>query len=191
MDFRILGPVEVDDVTLGGPRQRAVLAALLLHANEPVSAERLVVALWGEEAPPTAIKSLHVTVSRLRSALGAADIIETTASGYCVRVARGELDLDRFEHAAAAGRESLAAGRPDRAAEQLREALGVWRGPPLADLAAMPFAAAEIARRRSSGSSHSSFAWRPTWPSAATRSSSESSGLSSPSTRGASGCTPS
>ena len=146
MDFRILGPLAVDDLALGGARQRAVLAVLLVHANEAVSADRLVGALWGEDAPPTAVKSLQVAVSRLRRELGAGDVVETTASGYRVRVGPGELDLDRFEGAAAAGRESLAAAVPARAAEQLREALDEWRGPALADLAALPFAAAEIAR---------------------------------------------
>ena len=144
MNFRILGPLEVDEVVLGGPRQRALLAVLLLHANESVSADRLVGALWGEDAPRTAVKALHVAVSRLRHELP--DVVETTAVGYRVRVAPGELDLERFERAAAAGRESLAAGQPERAAAQLREALGEWRGPALADLAAMPFAAGEIER---------------------------------------------
>src|SRR5262249_43653703 len=78
VDFRILGPLAVDDLTLAGARQRAVLAVLLLHANEAVSADRLVLALWGEEAPPTAVKALHVAVSRLRRDLGAAELIETT-----------------------------------------------------------------------------------------------------------------
>ncbi len=146
MDFRILGPLAVDDLALGGARQRALLAVLLLHANEAVSADRLVVALWGEDAPPTAVKALQVAVSRLRHELGAADVVETTPAGYRVRVAAGELDLDRFERAAAAGRESLAAGLPARAAEQLREALAEWRGPALAGLEGVSFAAAEIAR---------------------------------------------
>jgi predicted ATPase/DNA-binding SARP family transcriptional activator len=146
VDFRILGPLVVNEVPLGGPRQRGVLALLLLHANESVSAERLVLGLWGEEAPPSGLKSLQVAVSRLRRELGAADVVETTASGYRIHVGPGELDLDRFEGAAAAGRESLAAAVPARAAEQLREALDEWRGPALADVAGVPFAAAEIAR---------------------------------------------
>ncbi len=144
MDFRILGPLEVDERALGGPRQRALLAILLLHANESVSADRLVWALWGEDAPRTAVKALQVAVSRLRHELP--DVVETTAVGYRVRVAPGELDLERFERAAAAGRESLAAGQSEGAAAQLREALAEWRGPALADLAAMPFAAGEIER---------------------------------------------
>jgi predicted ATPase/DNA-binding SARP family transcriptional activator len=143
LEFRVLGPLEVDAVALGGPRQRAVLAVLLLHANEPVSADRLVADVWGEDAAD--LKALQVAVSRLRRALGA-DVIETTAAGYRARVAPGELDLERFERAAADGREALAAGRPEHAAERLRAALALWRGPPLADLVSMPFAAAEIAR---------------------------------------------
>jgi predicted ATPase/DNA-binding SARP family transcriptional activator len=146
MDVRILGPVEVHGVALGGSRPRGVLAMLAVHANEAVSAERLLAAVWGEDAPRTALKALHVTVSRLRGALGDPAVIGTTGAGYRLRLAPGELDLDRFERAVEAGRGSLAAGRPERAAEQLRDALAMWRGPPLADVAALPFAAPEILR---------------------------------------------
>src|SRR3954471_12135276 len=134
MKFRVLGPLEVDGasgaVMLGGGKLRALLAHLLLHANEPVSAERLAVGLWGEDAPPSAVKSVHVHVSRLRKALAEPGVIATTPAGYTLRVGPGELDAHQFGDLAAAGRDDLAAGRPDRAAATLREALGLCRGPP-------------------------------------------------------------
>src|SRR5690349_11566728 len=139
MEFRILGPLEVigphGPVRLGGPKPRAVLAVLLLHANEPVSAERLALALWGEDAPGRATKTIQVHVSRLRKALGGGDIVSTTPAGYRLRVEPGELDSERFNALVATGREALAAGEPEHAAAVLREALNLWRGPPLAELA--------------------------------------------------------
>jgi WD40 repeat protein/DNA-binding SARP family transcriptional activator len=150
MQFQILGPLEARNergaVALGGIKPRAVLAVLLLHANEPVSAERLALALWGEEAPTGAVKTVRVHVSRLRRALGDADILTTTAAGYCLRVGPGELDAERFERLVDDGRRALADGQPEHAAAGLREALALWRGPPLTELAFEPFAAAEIAR---------------------------------------------
>src|ERR1044071_8546989 len=88
VEIRILGPVEVEGAALGGSRPRGVLAVLALHANEVVSAERLVAALWGEEAPPSALKALQVTISRLRRALGDAAVIETTGAGYRLEIGR-------------------------------------------------------------------------------------------------------
>ena len=89
MEFRILGPLEVisdsGPVRLGGPKQRALLTVLLLNANESVSAERLALALWGEEAPAGATRTVHVHVSRLRRTLGNPDLLTTTAAGYCLR----------------------------------------------------------------------------------------------------------
>jgi DNA-binding SARP family transcriptional activator len=86
MEFRILGPLAVDNeregVPLGGVKPRAVLAMLLLHANEPVSAERLAVALWGEDVPGGAVKTVQVHVSRLRKALGDPDVLTTTPAGW-------------------------------------------------------------------------------------------------------------
>jgi predicted ATPase/DNA-binding SARP family transcriptional activator len=150
VEFRILGPLEVraDDeaVALGGPKPRALLAILLLHANEPVSAERLALALWGEDAPADAIKTVQVHMSRLRKALGDPDRVVTTSSGYRLRVEPDDLDAERFERLIAAGRRELAAGRAGEAASLLREALGMWRGAPLDELASAPFAAAEIGR---------------------------------------------
>jgi predicted ATPase/DNA-binding SARP family transcriptional activator len=144
LDVRLLGPLEARRdgtlVALGGGRQRALLAYLCLHANEVVSRERLVDALWGDEPPATAPNALQVAVHALRRALGAERIV-TQGSGYRLLLAPGELDLDRFERLvgeAAAGGAS-AAGR-------LAEALALWRGPALADLADAPFAPAEAAR---------------------------------------------
>jgi DNA-binding SARP family transcriptional activator len=149
MDFRILGPLEVRDelgaVALGGVRPRAVLAVLLLNADEPVSAERLARALWGEDAPAGAANTVQVYVSRLRKALGDPDLIATTPAGYRLRLRGSELDAERFERLVDDGRRALAAGRPKHAATLLRRALAMWRGPPLADLTLEPFAAPEVA----------------------------------------------
>ena len=97
MEFRVLGPLEVLDdrrlLDLGAPRQRALFAFLLLHANEVVSTDRLAEALWPEAIPRTAAKAIQVYVSALRKALGGArDVLETRGSGYVLRVAPGELD---------------------------------------------------------------------------------------------------
>ena len=150
MDFQILGPLEVHSergaVGLGGLKPRAVLAVLLLHANEPVSAERLAVALSGEDAPAGAVKTVQVHVSRLRKALGEPEAVTTTPAGYRLRVRPGELDAERFAGGVARGRRALEAGDAERAGVRLREALELWRGPALAELAFEPFAAAEIAR---------------------------------------------
>src|SRR3954451_16031946 len=150
MEFGILGPLEVRAdgraLELGGPKPRALLAMLALHANRPVSAERVAVALWGEDTPPRAVKTVQVYVARLRKALGDPEVLVTTPGGYCLRVRPGELDAERFERQVADGRRALAAGRGEDAAAELREALELWRGPPLAELASAPFAPAEIAR---------------------------------------------
>ena len=143
--FGLLGPLEVreDDepLALGGARQRALLALLLLHANEVVSRERLVDGIWGEQPPETAANALQVAVHGLRRVLGA-QRIETVGGGYRLGVAPGELDLERFRGLFESARRI--GGAP--AAEPLREALGLWRGDPLADLRAAPFAAVEARR---------------------------------------------
>ena len=150
MEFSILGPIEVRPdgraVAIGGVKPRGLLAVLLLHANEPVSAERLALALWGEDASGGAVKTVQVHVSRLRRALGDPDLLITTPAGYRLRVRPGELDAERFEQRVADGRGALAAGELEQAAAVLREALELWRGPPLADVAALPFASAVITR---------------------------------------------
>ena len=133
MEFRLLGPLEVEMdgavLPVGGPRQRALLAYLLLHANEAVRREVLIDALWGEEPPARAQNSLQVAVHGLRKLLGA-ERIETVGDGYRLLVQPGELDLERFQE--------LVGGDP-------AAALDLWRGPALAGVDA-PFASAEAAR---------------------------------------------
>ena len=137
VELAVLGPLEAridgSAVNLGGPKQRAVLAILLLNANDVVSRDRLIDGLWGERAPSTAARSLDSYVSRLRALLGP-DRIERRPPGYLFRVAPGELDLDRFEDLLTQGRAAAAAGEATMASDRLREALNVWRGPALADL---------------------------------------------------------
>ncbi len=149
MEFRILGPLEVEDdgrvAPLGGAKQRALLALLILHANEIVPRDRLIDNIWGDRAPETAATALQGYVSGLRKALGS-DRILTRAPGYVLQLDSSEVDLGRFERLAREGREALADGDAERAAALLSEALALWRGPPLADLDATPFAYAERLR---------------------------------------------
>src|SRR3954447_2348102 len=101
MEFRILGPLEVVDrgrvLTLGGSRQRTLLALLLTRANEVVTADRLIDELWGSRPPRTAVNALQYHVSQLRKALAAHDAIVTKEPGYVIHVGADELDLFRFE----------------------------------------------------------------------------------------------
>jgi DNA-binding SARP family transcriptional activator/outer membrane protein assembly factor BamB len=144
MEFRILGPLEVREegraLRLGGSKQRALLACLLLHPNEVVSRDRLIDELWGGSPPDTAPTALQVYVSQLRKALGR-DLIVTRPPGYLVRVSDGELDLHRFERLVVAARTE----EPVDAARLLREGLALWRGAPLAELSDS-FAPADRAR---------------------------------------------
>jgi DNA-binding SARP family transcriptional activator len=150
MDFRILGPLEVDDggrsVELGGARQRALLAILVLRRNEVVSADRLIEDLYGGRPPATAPKSLQAHVSRVRSALRPENRLHTRAGGYVLEIGTDELDADRAAHLLADGRRARTAGDHDAAAVSLAAALRLWRGPPLADVAYDGFAQDEIAR---------------------------------------------
>ena len=150
MEFRILGELEVGEggraVALAGARQRALLTNLLLHAGEVVSAERLIDDLYGARPPATAAKSLQAHISRLRKALGGEQRLRTRGSGYVLEVSEGELDVERFSTLLEEGRRSLAAGSADLAVAALEQALALWRGPPLADVAYAEFAQAEIAR---------------------------------------------
>src|SRR5262249_42771167 len=116
-----------------GPKQRALLALLLLRRNEVVSRERLVDAIWGEGPPDSAANSLQVYVHGLRRVLGA-ERIERNGGGYRVNVTPEELDPARFEGPVRRAKETLGS-RPADAADDLREALALWRGAPLADLA--------------------------------------------------------
>ncbi len=149
MDFRILGPLEVWDggreVSLGGGKPRALLAALLLHPNEVVPADRLIDELWGDDSPEDAAAALRVNVSRLRKALSP-DVLTTRSPGYAVRVEPDEFDLHQFERRVDEGRSLLARGKTAGASERLREALSLWRGPPLADFVYESFAQTAIAR---------------------------------------------
>jgi DNA-binding SARP family transcriptional activator len=149
VEFRILGPFEVEDegvaISLGGGNERALLTILLLHGNQLLSADRLVDDLWGASAPATAGKMLQIYVSRLRKALGHEAIV-TRSPGYVLPLAAGQLDLDRFEQRAAEGRQALSSGSVAAAAAALREALGLFRGPPLADFVYERFAQPSIAR---------------------------------------------
>ena len=149
MRFGVLGPVEVRrdgyELLLGGPKQRALLAILLLHANEVVSRDRLADGLWGERPPSSVEHTLDNYVSRLRKALDPDRLIRR-APGYVLHVEPNELDSDRFEQLFRAGREALARGDATAASTALRTALGLWRGPALADVLEEPFAAAESGR---------------------------------------------
>jgi len=122
-----------------------VLALLVLHANQVVPSERLLVELWGEDAQPSAANALQAAVSRLRRALPQGRLV-TRAPGYLFRASPDELDLDRFERLLASGRQALAGGAAAEAARTLRLGLSLWRGPALADFRYEPFAQADIAR---------------------------------------------
>ena len=138
MDFRILGPLAVHAdgrrLAFGGPKQRALLAILLLSADRVVSRDRLIEELWADDPPAAARHALEVNVSRLRKALGAngagGSALVTRAPGYVLHVAAGELDLWRFEDLVEDGRRAFEAGDPDAAARAFREAEGLWRGRP-------------------------------------------------------------
>lgn len=151
MRFGILGPLEVVDgrgreLPVGGHTQRAVLAILLLAANEVVSRDRLMDELWSGRPPSSAATSLHAHVSRLRRALGEDRRIVTAGGGYMIRVADGELDRERFERMIEEGVEANANGDWELASARLRDALALWRGPPLGEFQYDSFAHAEIAR---------------------------------------------
>ncbi|MFF2504692.1 BTAD domain-containing putative transcriptional regulator [Streptomyces sp. NPDC058067] len=139
MRFGILGPLDVrapDGTPLdpGGPRPRALLTLLLLEAGRTVPAERLIDGLYGEAPPAGAANALQSQVSRLRKRLSLD--IGATPAGYRLAVGPDDVDVHRFERLAAEGGQALTAGDPARASALLHEALGLWRGPALADLPA-------------------------------------------------------
>ncbi|MGC4866793.1 BTAD domain-containing putative transcriptional regulator [Micromonospora sp. DT53] len=152
MRFRILGPTQVvladgREVPVGGLRLRALLALLLLDAGRVVSAERLIDGLYGEHPPRGGANALQSQVSRLRQALSAEpDPVEFHPAGYRLAVDPGDVDAYRFERLAEAGRRALVDGDWPRAAAVLREALGLWRGPALADAIGAAGAPAQAAR---------------------------------------------
>jgi DNA-binding SARP family transcriptional activator/WD40 repeat protein len=151
--FRLLGPLEVwrDDepVPLGGERQRALLALLLLHANELVTTERLVDQLFGGDTSEGTVNALHVAVSRLRRLLGDRQedgVLLTRPGGYLLRVQPDQVDVARFERLVEEGRRTLAAGDPFGATDKLRQALALYRGPAFADLSLLEFVQPEVRR---------------------------------------------
>ena len=139
MQFRLLGPLEVLNgelvIPVGGAKQRALLTILLLHANEVVSRDRLIEELWGDRPPGTAGHSLDHQVSRLRKILVPAELLSTRPGGYQLQVEPEQIDVYRYERLYAEGRQANASGRPEAAADALREALGLWSGDALADIA--------------------------------------------------------
>jgi YVTN family beta-propeller protein len=147
--YGLLGLLEIvegdERVPVGRGKESALLAILLLHANEPVSTDRLIRDIWGEKPPENAVKNVQQYVSRLRRAIGP-DRLATTPGGYSLRVEGGELDCERFEQLAAEGRAALEAGDAAAADRGLTGALDLWRGPALADFAYDDFAQ-EPARR--------------------------------------------
>ena len=150
LEFRILGPLEVvrDGASLEfrGSRERALLALLVLNANRAVSAECLAEDLWGDALPDGAAGTLRAYLSRVRRGLGdAGGLIVTRGSGYLLQVEPGTIDAARFAALVAQGRWQAAEGDHRRAGETLREALALWRGPALADVADAPSARAEAA----------------------------------------------
>ena len=180
--IRVLGSLEVEvggrPFALGGRQQRALLALLVIHANDAVSADRLVDELWGEPTPARAVKRLQVAITRLRRALAAggatSSMLASDAAGYTLRVQPGS-SISSFERMLAEGRRQLEEAEPRRAAATLRDALALWRGEPFADVAF------DRSRRRrspaceSSASPRSRTAWRRIWRSDAITSSSPSS----------------
>jgi len=157
LDFRILGPLEVEEegrwLRLGGPKQRAVLAILLLDANRVVPVDRLADDLYGDAMPASALTQIQAQISQLRRLLdparepgAAAALIETRAPGYLIRLAPDQLDLRRFERWTAEAAEARSQSDFTTASRRFRDALGLWRGPALAEFARESFAQSAIAR---------------------------------------------
>jgi DNA-binding SARP family transcriptional activator len=157
IEFRVLGPLEVwcdgQRVPVSAAKQRTLLAILLLHAGRVVAAEELIDQLWGERPPATARKTLHNYVRRLRTtlaegaeALAVPPMLLTEPSGYLLQLGDAELDLHRFEQLREQAQQATSAGDLERAAAILRQALGLWRGPALADIAAETLLRTEAGR---------------------------------------------
>ena len=152
--FAILGPIEValpqaGRLSLGGPKQRQLLTLLVLHRNRAVSADRLAESLWGEAPPKGAEVTLRSHISHLRRRLAEADLdgtLVTGAAGYSLVLDAGQVDADRFEELVGLGQETLGLGHSARALELVREALGLWRGRPYAEVDDLDAARAEEAR---------------------------------------------
>ena len=157
LEFRILGSLQVLGGRradwLGGPKQRSVLAMLLLQANRVVPLERLASDLYDQSVPPTASAQIRDHVSQLRKLLDpghrpgmAAELIETRQPGYVMHLNPEQLDASRFEWLVAEATGALGRGEFDLASQELRDALALWRGPPLADFTYASFAQPAIGR---------------------------------------------
>jgi DNA-binding SARP family transcriptional activator len=157
LEFGILGPLvarrDGETVQLGGAKQRAVLAILLLNANRFVSTDLLIEQLWPDKAPGKPQTAIQGYVSELRKQLepdrprdAEPNVVVTEAGGYSIRLQPAQLDLHRFEHMVESSVEASVGGRVNDAAAELRAALDLWRGPPLADFTYEAFAQAPIAR---------------------------------------------
>jgi DNA-binding SARP family transcriptional activator len=150
--FRILGPLEVwtgqDWSGIGAPKWRSLLAVLLLNPGQAISTDKVIAELWGDDPPDRAANLVSVYVFRLRRVLGDPQgrVLMTRAPGYQLLLQNGDLDAERFETLVAAGTKALAAGSPRHAADVLTEALGLWRGSALADVAPSPLVTAEASR---------------------------------------------
>jgi DNA-binding SARP family transcriptional activator/DNA-binding beta-propeller fold protein YncE len=149
VEYRILGPLEVTgaegDVPFNAPKQRALLGVLLLHPNEVVPSERLIDELWGEHPPQTAAQAVQTYVSQLRRALGA-EVIVTRPPGYLLQVEEEAVDASRFRRLTGEARLLAADDEHEQADVLYRQALALWRGPPLADVVFESFAGNEVER---------------------------------------------
>ncbi|WP_285705958.1 BTAD domain-containing putative transcriptional regulator [Microtetraspora sp. NBRC 16547] len=150
MQFGILGPLEVltvtgESISIGGRRPRALLALLLLDAGRLVGVDRLIDGQYGDDPPAGAANAIQAHVSRLRRALPP-DLIEFHGAGYRLAVDPEDVDVHRFERLAREGHRFLTAGHHERAARSLKDALDLWRGPALADVADAPFASSQVTR---------------------------------------------
>jgi DNA-binding SARP family transcriptional activator len=200
MDLRILGPLEVRVadglLALGGSRQRAVLAMLALHLNEVVSTEFLIDGLWGDQPPGGAVNTVQAYMSRLRKALQAdnmpdradAAVLQRRGRGYLLELDPEQVDLHRFQRLVREGEQVLRSA-PARAANILREALGLWCGQPLAEFVEEPFARAEMPRLEQQRLAALEACLEAELALADTRNSSASWSLSSPSIPYTRGCT--
>ena len=151
MHIGLLGELEVldddgNEITIAGAKLRALLAVLALHVGRVVSAEHLVDALWGEDPPAAVRNGLQGLASKLRRALGSADLVVMRGDGYVLDLPPDAIDVGQFEQRAADGRALAAAGELERAVDVLAEADSLWRGDPLADFAYDDFAASAITR---------------------------------------------
>ncbi len=151
VEFHILQPLQIvrdgQLVNFGGSKQRAVLADLLIHANQTLSADRLIDDLWGERPPPSATNALQVYISGIRKALGpiGTEKLVTRKPGYLLAVETSEFDLFQFYSLVAQGRAVMSTD-PGLTAAKLTEAIALWRGPPLGDLEFEDFVAREVLR---------------------------------------------